>query len=218
VPKNVPRTEDDVIQARSSAFPRALLPKKAQDFFRANMRVALDESSSEDPKLDPIYYSRHIGPQARKQQEEEMTHRAEEEAREARRQTKRARTTRGKETASQGQVFPYHPSPGHDPGRGGVQPYPGEHPPGDGPLLVSSNGTRLRIKPPVPPSEGGGSISHQSSGYQQSPAVHQLPGDQQFRGRSGSPMSQSPHEEQPFTFVPNGASGACVYNWSWSLS
>ncbi|KAF9783105.1 FYRN-domain-containing protein, partial [Thelephora terrestris] len=207
VPKNVPRAEDDVIQARSSAFPRSLLPKKAQDYFRANMRVALEESSSEDPKLDPIFYSRHVGPQARKQQEEELTHRAEEEAREARRQTKRARTTRGKEANAQGQVFPYHPSPGHDPGRGGNQPYPGEHPPGDGPLLVSSNGTRLRIKPPVPPSEGGGSISHQSSGYQPSPTVHQLPGDPQFRGRSGSPMSQSPHEEQPFTFIPNGASG-----------
>jgi hypothetical protein len=208
VPKNPQRTEDDVVQARSSAFPRALLPKKAQDYFRANMRVALEESSSEDPKLDPVYYSRHVGPQARKQQEEEMNHRAEEEAREARRQNKRARTTKGKEITTQGQVFPYHPSPGHDPGRGGNQPYPGEHPPGDGPLLVSSNGTRLRIKPPAPPSEGGGSISHQSSGYQQSPIVHQLPGDQPFRVRSASPMSQSPHEEQPFTFVPNGASGA----------
>lgn len=181
------------------------------------MRVALEESSSEDPKVDPIYYSRHVGPQARKQQEEEMTHRAEEEAREARRQTKRARTTRGKET-NQGQVFPYHPSPGHDPGRGGNQPYPGEHSPGDGPLLVSSTGTRLRIKPPVPPSEGGGSISHQSSGYQQSPTVHQLPSDQQFRGRSASPMSQSPHEEQPFTFVPNGTTGACISGESWNLN
>lgn len=142
-----------------------------------------------------------------------MTHRAEEEAREARRQNKRARTTRGKDIVTQGQVFPYHPSPGHDPGRGGNQSYPGEHPP-DGPVLVSSTGHRLRIKPPVPPSEGGGSISHQSSGYQQSPTVHQLPADQQFRGRSASPMSQSPHEEQPFTFVPNGASGAYVSNWS----
>ena len=212
VPKNAQRTEEDVIQARSSAFPRALLPKKAQDYFRANMRVALEESSSEDPKIDPIYYSRHVGPQARKQQEEEMTQRAEEEAREARRQTKRARTTKGKESTAQGQVFPYHPSPGHDPGRGGNQPYLGEHPPGDGPLLVSSTGTRLRIKPPAPPSEGGGSISHQSSGYQQSPTVHQLPGDHPFGGRSASPMSQSPHEEQPFTFVSNGASGACVSN------
>ena len=110
VPKNAQRTEEDVIQARSSVFPRALLPKKAQDYFRANMRVALEESSSEDPKVDPIYYSRHVGPQARKQQEEEMTHRAEEEAREARRQTKRARTTKGKEIVPQGQVFPIiHP-------------------------------------------------------------------------------------------------------------
>jgi len=213
VPKNAQRTDEDVIQARSSAFPRALLPKKAQDYFRANMRVALEESSSEDPKLDPIYYSRHVGPQARKQQEEEMTHRAEEEAREARRQTKRARTTKGKETTAQSQVFPFHPSPGHDPGRGGNQPYPGEHPPGDGSVLVSATtGVRLRIKPPAPPSEGGGSISHQSSGYQQSPTVHQLPGDHPFRGRSASPMSQSPHEEQPFTFVPNGTSAARVPN------
>lgn len=82
------------------------------------MRVALEEIASEDSKVDPLYHSRHVGPQARKQQEDEMRERQEEEAREARRATKRARTSKGKEVASQGQAFSYHPSPGHDQGPG----------------------------------------------------------------------------------------------------
>jgi hypothetical protein len=119
--------DDDVIQGRSSAFPRSLLPKKAQDYFRANMRVALEEIASEDPKTDPLYYSRHIGPQARKQQEDELKERQEEEAREARRASKRARVSKGKEAVSQGQVFPYSPAPPGLEGQGAGQGSSGPH-------------------------------------------------------------------------------------------
>jgi len=206
--------EDEVIQGRSSAFPRSLLPKKAQDYFRANMRVALEEIASEDPKVDPLYHSRHVGPQARKQQEEEMKERQEEEAREARRATKRARVTKGKDATPHGQAFPYQPPPpGSDQG------------PGQSASVgrVSSSGTRLRIKPPATPAGEPGSISSgpppsgpaSQHGYQQSPSqAHTSPPNQPYTGRSQSPMSNgmSPQDEQNFTFVPTGASGAVVRN------
>ncbi|KAI0288078.1 hypothetical protein BC826DRAFT_893589, partial [Russula brevipes] len=67
-----------------TAFPRALQSPHAQTAFQANLHEALDEVRSEDPSVDPLYGSRHFGPQARKRQLEEMKEREEEEARDAR--------------------------------------------------------------------------------------------------------------------------------------
>ncbi len=74
-----------------TAFPRALQSAHAQSAFQANLHEALDEVRSEDPSLDPLYTSRHIGPQARKRQLDEMKEREEEEARDARKAPRRGK-------------------------------------------------------------------------------------------------------------------------------
>src|ERR1700761_4799930 len=74
-----------------TAFPRALQSTHAQTAFQANLQEAFDEIRSEDPSVDPLYTSRHIGPQARKRQLEEMKEREEEEARDARKTPRRGK-------------------------------------------------------------------------------------------------------------------------------
>ncbi|KAI0301209.1 hypothetical protein B0F90DRAFT_360128 [Multifurca ochricompacta] len=76
-----------------TAFPRALQSSHAQNAFQANLHQALDEVRIEDPSVDPLYTSRHIGPQARKRQLEEMKEREEEEARDSRKAPRRGKAT-----------------------------------------------------------------------------------------------------------------------------
>ncbi|KAG1858940.1 F/Y-rich N-terminus-domain-containing protein [Suillus subluteus] len=126
----------------SSAFPRSLSTLKARSYFVSNLRQAMAEEDIDDHEVDPLLTSRHVGPLARKRAEDEHRDRAEEEAREARRQPKRPRApVKGKEAMGQ----PPHGQPAM-----GVGPSP-EGGPG-APVLVSTKGTRLRLKPPVRPS------------------------------------------------------------------
>src|SRR6267154_6642 len=74
-----------------TAFPRTLQSAHAQTAFQANLHEALDEVRTEDPSVDPMYTSRHIGPQARKRQLEELKEREEEEARDARKAPRRGK-------------------------------------------------------------------------------------------------------------------------------
>ncbi|KAH7925568.1 hypothetical protein BV22DRAFT_1010857 [Leucogyrophana mollusca] len=131
--------------APSSAFPRALLTSRAQTSFVANLRQAMAEDETDDHSIDPLLTSRHIGPLARKRAEDEHRERVEEEARETRRAARRSRggTGKGKEAGGQtGQGQPlmtFTPAPPHQGG------------PNAPPVLVTNKGTRVRIKPPVPP-------------------------------------------------------------------
>ncbi|KAH7885456.1 FYRN-domain-containing protein [Phlebopus sp. FC_14] len=129
----------------SSALPRSLLTARAQSSFANNLRQAMVEDENEDHNIDPLLTSRHVGPLARKRAEDEFRERLEDEAREARRQTKRSRGSgKGKEPAAHsvpGQpLMTLAPAPQH-PGQVGTPP-----------LLVSNKGTRLRLKPPARPS------------------------------------------------------------------
>jgi len=127
----------------SSAFPRSLSTLKARSYFVSNLRQAMAEEETDDHEVDPLLTSRHVGPLARKRAEDEHRDRAEEEAREARRQPKRPRAAvKGKEAMGQ----PPHGQPAM-----GVVPSSEGGGPG-APVLVSTKGTRLRLKPPVRPS------------------------------------------------------------------
>ncbi|KIJ64616.1 hypothetical protein HYDPIDRAFT_90370 [Hydnomerulius pinastri MD-312] len=103
------------------------------------------EDETDDHNVDPLLTSRHVGPLARKRAEEEYRERVEDEAREARRQTKRSRgVAKGKEPvappAPSQPLMALAPAPQHL-GEAGTPP-----------LLVSNKGARLRLKPPVKPS------------------------------------------------------------------
>ncbi|TBU44286.1 hypothetical protein BD309DRAFT_958810 [Dichomitus squalens] len=135
-----------------TAFPKCLLNNANQQAFVANLRLAIDELEREDPDIDPLLLSRHIGPAARKRQEAEARERQEEESRDKR----SAATTRkprgvppkGKDI---GAPLTYAPAPVHTappPTSSGPGPVPSP------PFVVSSSGTRLRLKPPVHPGEG----------------------------------------------------------------
>ncbi|KAI0700375.1 hypothetical protein C8T65DRAFT_657892 [Cerioporus squamosus] len=145
-----------------TAFPRCLLGDRNQQKFVSNLRQAIDELEREDPDIDPHLLSRHIGPAARKRQEAELRERQEEEAREA---AKRPTTRKPRGTPAKGKdigaPLTYAPAPVHGappPGPGGPGAIPSP------PVLVSSGGTRLRLKPPAPPgSEGApGHVHHRS--------------------------------------------------------
>ena len=153
----------------SSAYPRSLTHPTAQKRFHQNLERALAEAEHEDPSADPIFNSKHVGPNARRRMEAELKERMEEEAREARRMARRPRATRGKEKAPD---LPFRESsavrmesqrqPRGD-GRDGagppltLAPAPGSsHFHSSEPaqqVVVSSSGTRLRIKPPAPPNQ-----------------------------------------------------------------
>ncbi|RDX49961.1 hypothetical protein OH76DRAFT_1438336 [Lentinus brumalis] len=145
-----------------TAFPRCLLNDRNQQKFVSNLRQAIDELEREDPDIDPHLLSRHIGPAARKRQEAELRERQEEEAREA---AKRPTTRKPRGTPAKGKDIgapltyapaPVHGAPPPGPGGPGALPSP--------PVLVSSGGTRLRLKPPAPPgSEGAPGHAHHRS-------------------------------------------------------
>ena len=52
-----------------TAFPKSLLSNQSQKTFVANLRLAIEEYDREDPDVDPILLSRHVGPQGRKREE-----------------------------------------------------------------------------------------------------------------------------------------------------
>ena len=129
-----------------TAFPRTLQSSHAQTAFQANLHEALDEVRSEDPLVDPLYNSRHIGPQARKRQLEEIKEREEEEARDARKAPRRgkAATTPNSSKAKDAVAPPFTP-PANTGSPATVPASPQ--------TLITSSGKRIRIKPPaaVPP-------------------------------------------------------------------
>ncbi|GBE85118.1 predicted protein [Sparassis crispa] len=167
-----------------SAYPRSMLSNRGQRNFVSNLRLAIEESQREDPDIDPLLVSRHIGPQARKRQEAEAKERQEEEAREARRAARRPRAApqKGKDIST-----PMSFAPPHSPAPGGHIPSP--------PILVSSTGTRLRLKPPAPPSEEPGPSAPSSNAHGRS--HHSSVGTHHAQRRSESPISpmQSPHDD-----------------------
>ena len=98
-----------------TAFPRSLLSVNSQKVFVSNLRQAIDEVDQEDPNIDPVVLSRHIGPDARKRQEEQRKQQEEEEAREARRQARRPRATqKGKEMSMPVQQYVPPQQPGQE--------------------------------------------------------------------------------------------------------
>lgn len=177
-----------------TAFPRALQSPHAQTAFQANLHEAMDEVRSEDPSVDPLYSSRHFGPQARKRQLEEMKEREEEEARDARKAPRRGRAVTAPNTNKTKDIgapppFPSTVNPGDPPATGPSQ------------TLVTSSGKRIRIKPPAaapppPPSsatQGVHRIPQFINNAGIPPATHRL--------SPGSPMSPlgSDAEHYPMT-------------------
>ena len=158
----------------SSAFPRSLSTTKARSFFVSNLRQAMAEEETDDHDVDPLLTSRHVGPLARKREEDEHRERAEEEAREARRQSKRPRgLVKGKDITTQPpSALPVM----------GLVPVSVEAPNADPSVVVSNKGTRIRIKPPV-----------RHDPVSSSNAVHSQ--------SSLSPML-SPHDDQPTHYDP----------------
>lgn len=130
-----------------TAFPRTLQSSHAQTAFQANLHEALDEVRSEDPSVDPLYTSRHIGPQARKRQLEEMKEREEEEARDARKAPRRGKAaTTPNSSKAKDAVAPPFTHPANSTGSPASVPASPQ-------TLITSSGKRIRIKPPaaVPP-------------------------------------------------------------------
>lgn len=129
-----------------TAYPRALQSAHAQTAFQANLHEAFDEIRTEDPSVDPLYTSRHIGPQARKRQLEEIKEREEEEARDARKTPRRGKATTAALNPSKTKdtgVPPPFPSTNNSGG-------PPASAPGTSPqTLVAPSGKRIRIKPPT---------------------------------------------------------------------
>lgn len=139
----------------SSAFPRSLLLERSRIAFVNNLRQAMAEEEAEDHCLDPLLPSRHLGSLSRKRTDDEF--RVDDEAGDARRQTKRSR---GPPKARD--VPGHHPTPPTSQPPINLTPTPqrGGGDAGVQPLLVSHKGTKLRLKPPVPPSElEGGQLS-----------------------------------------------------------
>ncbi|OBZ71282.1 hypothetical protein A0H81_08683 [Grifola frondosa] len=174
-----------------TAFPRSLMSTHGQKLFVTNLRNAIDEIEREDPDVDPLLLSRHIGPQARKRQEAELKEKLEEEAREARRASRRPRAPqKGKDIGNPLTFAPAQPPPSSVPSP---------------PILVSSTGTRLRLKPPAPPPADPATLAPSSSSAH-NPPQHHLPQHHQRR-RSDSPISPelSPQDEYMPSMTPLGA-------------
>ena len=188
-----------------TAFPRTLQSAHAQTAFQANLHEALDEVRSEDPSVDPLYTSRHIGPQARKRQQDEMKEREEEEARDARKAPRR-----GKATA---------PNPSKAKDTGAAPPFPPPPNPIGSPAtvpssqtLVASSGKRIRIKPPTAappepaPLPSAGQGMHRIPQFINNagvPPTHQL--------SPGSPMSPLGSEAESH-IVADGDSSTSLHN------
>jgi hypothetical protein len=146
-PSTSPSPHSPSVQPHSqtpTAFPRTLQSAHAQTAFQANLHEALDQVRTEDPSVDPLYTSRHIGPQARKRQLEELKEREEEEARDARKAPRRgkAATASNSSKAKDTGAAPSFPPPPNPTGS------PATVPPSTQ-TLVASSGKRIRIKPPA---------------------------------------------------------------------
>ncbi|KAH9947436.1 hypothetical protein B0H21DRAFT_333507 [Amylocystis lapponica] len=175
-----------------TAFPRSLLSTNGQKHFVTNLRHAIDEVDREDPDIDPLLLSRHVGPQARKRQEAELRERQEEDAREARRAARRPRAPhKGKDMSTPLTYAPAPHSASAPPPSMGHNPSP--------PVLVSSTGTRLRLKPPAPPHAEDPALHASSSGHNHG----STPMSHQSQPRSESPVSPmlSPQEDYPMANV-----------------
>ena len=182
-----------------TAFPRTLQSAHAQTAFQANLHEALDEVRCEDPSVDPIYTSRHIGPQARKRQLEEMKEREEEEARDSRKAPRRGKastvpnSSKAKDT---GVAPPFPPAP---------NPTPATVPSSQ--TLVASSGKRIRIKPPAAAPPEPAPLPSSGQG------MHRIP---QFINNAGvpptlspgSPMSPLGSEGENHTMTDGGSSTA----------
>lgn len=193
-----------------TAFPRTLQSNHAQNAFHANLQEALEEVKSDDPALDPLYTSRHIGPQARKRQLEEMKEREEEEARDARKAPRRgkAATTPNSSKAKDAIAPPPFTSSANPGGSPATVPAPSQ-------TLVTSSGKRIRIKPPTavpaepvpPPPSSTGQGMHRIPQFINNagvpPATHQL--------SPGSPMSPLGSDAEHHT-VTDGDSSTALRN------
>ncbi|OSD07349.1 hypothetical protein PYCCODRAFT_1430603 [Trametes coccinea BRFM310] len=172
-----------------SALPRSLMNDRNQKAFLANLHQAIDEVEREDPELDPHLVSRHVGPAARRRQEAEERERQEEEAREVKRTTRKPRgPQKGKDM---GAPLTFAPAPLPGPPTPSVAPQ--GNPTSSPPILVSSTGTRLRLKPPAPP---GGEVPPPPA----SASVQQHPGGSQHarhRSESLSPVLSPQDEYMP---------------------
>jgi hypothetical protein len=174
------------------------------------LQEALEEVKSDDPALDPLYTSRHIGPQARKRQLEEMKEREEEEARDARKAPRRGKATTTPNSSKAKDVIapPPFTSSANPGGSPATVPAPSQ-------TLVTSSGKRIRIKPPTavpaepvpPPPSSTGQGMHRIPQFINNagvpPATHQL--------SPGSPMSPLGSDAEHHT-VTNGDSSTALRN------
>ena len=199
-----------------TAFPRALQSPHAQTAFQANLQEAFDEIRSEDPSVDPLYTSRHIGPQARKRQLDEMKEREEEEARDARKTPRRGKAANAAPHASKakdtGVPTSFPPSTNNS---GGPATAPGTSPQ----TLVAPSGKRIRIKPPsaappepAPPPRPAGQGMHRIPQFINNAGIpqtaHQL--------SPGSPMSPLGSDAEPYA-VADGESSTPLRNGNGAL-
>jgi hypothetical protein len=195
-----------------TAFPRALQSAHAQTAFQANLQEAFDEIRSEDSSVDPLYTSRHIGPQARKRQLDEMKEREEEEARDARKTPRRGKAAPNASKAKDtGVPTSFPPSTNNS---GGPTTAPGASPQ----TLVAPSGKRIRIKPPsaappepAPPRPAGQAMHRipqfiNNAGVPQT--AHQL--------SPGSPMSPLGSDAEPYA-VADGESSTPLRNGNGAL-
>lgn len=190
-----------------TAFPRVLQSLHAQTAFQANLHEAFDEIRSEDPSVDPLYTSRHIGPQARKRQLEEMKEREEEEARDSRKTPRRgkAATATAPNPSKAKDTVPPSFAPPTNNSAGSPATAPGTSPQ----TLVAPSGKRIRIKPPTaapsepapPPPRPAGQSMHRIPQFINNagvpPTTHQL--------SPGSPMSPLGSDAEPYA-VADGES------------
>jgi len=195
-----------------TAFPRALQSTHAQSAFQANLHEAMDEGKTEDPSVDPLYSSRHIGPQARKRQLEEMKEREEEEARDARKGQRRSKVASGPSLSKVKDVSvpPSFSSSGN----------PGGSPAtisGTSQTLVTSSGKRIRIKPPSaissepappPPPPSAGQPMHRIPQFIHNAGVPPATHQQLSPGSPMSPLGSDPEHYSP----NNGDSSTALRN------
>ncbi|KDQ62782.1 hypothetical protein JAAARDRAFT_54664 [Jaapia argillacea MUCL 33604] len=167
-----------------SAFPRSLMSAQAKFLFQSNLRQAIHEIETEDHDIDPLLTSRHVGPQARKRrqlEEEEKRQRelkerealAQKQAKEEENAKRGSKRSRGKAREQPPPAPPPHhqmpPGPHHIQGPGHPPP-PHQPSSASPPVLVSSTGTRLRLKPPAPPLPPPAEPGHHVPGHPQSMA------------------------------------------------
>lgn len=199
-----------------TAFPRALQSPHAQTAFQANLQEAFDEIRSEDPSVDPLYTSRHIGPQARKRQLDEMKEREEEEARDARKTPRRGKaanatphTSKAKDTG----VPTSFPPPTNNSGGPGTAPGTSSQ------TLVAPSGKRIRIKPPsAAPPEPAPSPRAAGQGMHRIPQFINNAGVPQTAHQlsPGSPMSPLGSDAEPYAVV-DGESSTPLRNGNGAL-